>query len=292
MNRSSSQARWIVVPPFRNDLIWREAVCRAAVGSGWRPHDFDLDPTNAPLDDPQAILLTADVQKALDAGASGETISAIISNPGIRFPEVDTAGAAHPHAAWLTDLMAKVSLLPSERIFRAADFTSGPVEVLAGVPIDAPPPSVGHETLSAHLNALTTAVALLDPAIPNARWEPDVFNYDSRSIPGGTRGELDLTGRPRFLISGPYITLPPGRWRAAYRLTFDQAGSRPRFRVDWGSQADYVSEEFVPNQAGVFEIVQDYVWKENAPAELRIIVLEGVFDGRLTFSGAEISRVD
>lgn len=292
MNSSSLQARWIVIPPFRNDLIWRRVVHNAIVDSGWRSHDYDADAVDAPLSDPRTILLTSDVQKAFDAGATKDTVVVIISEPGIRLPDVDMLDAPHPHVASLTDLMAKACRLPADRIFHSSDFADDPVEILDGVHIPKTPSPVENITLPTRLTALNTAVAVLDPTIARARWEPDVFNYDCRSIPGGTRGELDLTGRPRFLISGPYITLPPGRWRAVYQLAFDQAGSRPRFRLDWGSQATYASYDFVPGRAGAFEITQDYLWTENAPAELRIVVLEGVFHGRMNFSGAEIIRVD
>lgn len=287
---SSSRARWIVVPPFRHDVAWREAVTTAVAEAGLRLHDFDAAPQDAPLGDPRAVILTADALQAIEAGVPAEALAGLIAGPGMRLNGDEAPDALPPHIAVLTDLMARVSLLPHDRVFRAADFASAPVEILHGIEVHRPSaaPAVA---LSPRLRAVTEAVALLDPASPQATWAPELFNYDSRMAPGGKCGQLDLTGRPRFMITGPYITLPPGRWRASYRLTFDARGSRPRFRVDWGGQTDFVSEEFTPGRAGVFQIVQEYDWTERAPCELRIIVLEGVFDGRMTFDGAQISRV-
>ena len=51
------------------------------------------------------------------------------------------------------------------------------------------------------------------------------------------------------------------------------------------------SEEFTPGKPGLFEIEMDYIWREPAPAEFRILTLEGVFDGRLIFGGVKVSRI-
>lgn len=287
---SALTARWIVVPTFRNDIAWRGSVVAAAAEAGLHLHDLDAFPESAPFNDPKALILTADAGRAVEAGVAARDLAGVIAGPGMRLDDADDPDALPPHLAVLTDLMARTALLPPDRLFRSADFDAGPVEVLPGL-ILRRPTLTPSSPLSPRLQAVTEAVALLDPIRPQAVWTPDLFNYNSRVVPGGTRGQLDLTGRPRFMITGPYITLPPGRWRATYRLTFDAKGSRPRFRVDWGAQTDYVSEEFTPGRAGVFEIVQEYDWTERAPCELRVIVMEGVFDGRMTFSGAQVSRV-
>lgn len=285
----SLQARWIVLPPFRHDAAWRAALTTAVAEADLRLHDLDADPQNAPLGDPKAVILTADAQQPLAASVPAEALAGLIAGPGMRLDGDEAPDAVPIHIAVYTDLMGRTDLLPAHRLYRNADFASGPVEILAGLRLHRP--TISSPPLSPRLQALTEAVALLDPASPKAVWAPDLFNYDSRIVPGGTRGQLDLTGRPRFMITGPYITMPPGRWRATYRLTFDAKGSRPRFRVDWGGQTDFLSEEFVPGRPGVFEIVQDYVWTERSVCELRVVVMEGVFDGRMTFSGAEIERI-
>ena len=290
MSQSSpTTARWIILPPFRNDLAWRAAVAAAVAEAGLRFHDLDVVPQGAPLSDPRAVILTNDAQQALAAGAASEALAGLIAEPGIRLNGDEAPDALPPQLIAGTDLMARLDLLPLGRLFRAADFASGPVEILPGLTMAAPAPD--KTSLSPRLRAVTEAVALLNPARPEAAWAPELFNYASRTVPGGVPGQLDLTGRPRFMLTGPYITLPPGLWRTTYRLTFDAKGSRPRFRVDWGSQTDFVSEEFTPGRPGVFEIVQEYRWTERAPSELRVVVLEGVFEGQMTFGGVQVSRI-
>lgn len=286
-----TRARWIVLPPFRHDIAWRNAVATAVTRAGLRLYDLDAAPGVPPPNDSNDVILTADARQAAAAGVTAEAVAGLITGSGMRLYGNEAPDELPAHTTIVTELMGAIELLPADRVFRNVDFASEPVEILSGLMLHRPPPEMAP-LLSPRLQALTDAVALLDPEQPHATWAPELFNYDSRKVPGGTRGQLDLTGRPRFMITGPYIAMPKGRWRATYRLTFDDRGSRPRFRIDWGSQADFVSEEFVPGRAGVFEIAQEYIWTEPAPCELRIIVLEGVFDGRMTFSGAQIARID
>ena len=286
-----SHARWIVIPPFRHDIIWREAIAAAIAQASLKLHDLDAFPGVAPPTDSRTVVVTADARQAIAAGVEAGAVAGLITGSGMRLYGDEAPDALPPHTTIVTALMGAIALLPAHRVFRYNDFAAGPLEILPGLALHRPP-RTGESALSPRIQTLLRATALLDPAERKATWAPDLFNYDSRLAPGGASGQLDLTGRPRFLITGPYITMPSGRWRATYQLTFDAKGSRPRFRIDWGSQTDYISKEFVPGRAGVFEIIQEYVWIEPAPCELRVVVLEGVFDGRMTFSGAEIARVE
>lgn len=281
-------ARWVVIPPFQEDAAWRHAVAKAVAAAGLHLHDLDTSPHGLPLNDSDIIVLTSDAHQVIKAGVPPEAV-AVLMDSGLRHAAEENPDALPQHIQMLTTLVGRISLLPPERVFRRNDFASGPVEILKGVWLQ--PPAGAPEPPSYRLRALAEAVTLLDPAQPHATWSPALFNYDSRLSPGGAPGELDLTGRPRFLITGPYIVMPAGRWRVVYRLTFDAAGSRFRFRADWGSATDFVSEEFTPGQAGVFELSQEYDWNGTDPCELRVILFEGVFDGEMTFSGAQVSRV-
>ena len=283
-------ASWVVVPPFHNDAAWRAAIIEAAQAAGRHIHDLDATPEDAPTNAPDVIILTSDVSRPLQAGAPAEMIAGLLTEPGIRLDPHEDPEALPQYIRLLTEQIARLGQLPANRIFRRQDFAGGAAEILPGFML-ALPKATSKPLLTPRLKAVTDAVALLDPTRPQATWAPDLFNYNSRIVAGGSRGELDLTGRPRCLLAGPYIVLPAGRWRATYRLTFDETGSRLRIRVDWGGVEQFLSEEFVPGRPGVFEITQEYDWLEPGPAEIRLILLEGVFDGRMTFSGAEIERI-
>jgi hypothetical protein len=283
-------ASWVVVPPFYDDAVWRAAVVQAAHAAGRRVHDLDAAPDAAPISDPRTVILTSDAAQPIQAGAPAEAIAGLMTGQGIRLDPHEDPDTLPQHIRALTGQIGQIDLLRPDRVFRRKDFTAGAVEIVPGLALRAPE-NQSNPLLSPRLLAVTNAVELLDPAHPQATWAPDLFNYNSRIVSGGTRGDLDLTGRPRCLLAGPYIVLPAGRWRATYRLTFDERASRVRFRVDWGGVEDFLSEEFVPGRPGVFEISQEYDWVEPGPAEIRIIVLEGVFDGRMTFGGARVERI-
>jgi len=283
-------AAWVVVPPFADDKAWRAAVVKAAASAGRRVYDLDATLDAPPVEDPSAVLLTSDAARPMQAGAPAEALAGLMIDSGIRLDPDDDPAALSTDIIRMTDLVGRIALLPPKRIFRRKDFVDGPVEILPKLTLAAPD-AVPERRLSPRHRAIADAVTLLDPTIPRAIWSPALFNYNSRVVAGGGLCAPDPTRRPRRLLAGPYIVLPAGRWRATYRLAFDQGGSRARFRVDWGGVEDYLSEEFRPGRAGVFEVVQDYVWTSPGPAEIRLILLEGVFDGQVVFSDAEISRV-
>lgn len=286
---TSKTASWVVVPPFHHDATWRSAVGQAVQAAGRRVHDFEMAPEGAPTHDPEAVIITSDASQPVMAGAPAEAIAGLIGS-GVRLDPNEDPDALPYHIRALTGQIAQMGLLPPERLFRRRDFAAGAVEILPGIMLR--PPAVSPEPPpSPRLRALADAVELLDPARPQAFWSPELFLYNSRIVSGGSPGELDLTGRPRYLVFGPYVALPAGRWRATYRLTFDEKGSRLPFRLNWGRVEHFASEDFVPGRAGVFEIIQEFTWTELDPAEIRIIQLEGVFDGRMIFSGVEVSRV-
>ena len=124
-------------------------------------------------------------------------------------------------------------------------------------------------------------------------WSPEIFSYDVKCVDLARSGQpFDITGKPRFLISGPYVTMPTGFWKAKIMLGFDDGASRSRFRIDWGEVESYQSQDFYPGRPGCFEIVMSHQWVEAAPAEVRLVQLEGVFDGHVTFGGVEITAGD
>jgi hypothetical protein len=284
-------ASWVVVPPFHHDAAWRASVIEAVRAAGRRAYDYEIAPVGAPVHDPEVVIITADATQPIMAGAPAEAIAGLIVGVGVRLDPGEDPDALPHHIRALTAQIAQMGLLPPERLYRRGDFAAGAIEILPGIMLQ--PPAAGAELPpSPRRRALADAVALLDPATPQAFWAPDLFLYESRLTPGGGPGDLDLTGRPRHLVCGPSIALPAGRWRATYRLTFDQSGGQLPFRLGWGRFEELESEDFVPGRPGVFEIVQEFIWTETAPAEIRISQLGGAFDGRMTFSGVKVSRVD
>jgi len=121
-------------------------------------------------------------------------------------------------------------------------------------------------------------------------WSPESFRYDMREA---ERREvvhrMDVAGRARHLVWGPYDVLPAGRWQVTARLTFDRWSCRHKYYLEFGAVADFTRHEFSPGCEGVFEFVTEHSWDEDAKAELRIVMIESSLGGIFDFQGAELT---
>jgi hypothetical protein len=95
---------------------------------------------------------------------------------------------------------------------------------------------------------------------------------------------VDITGRVRALLYGPYISVPPGNWTAEVVLGFSQEATDVNFLVDIlvaGTQICATSIQ--PTRQGVYSVNLSFVIGEgNAhPLEFRVINEKPAFDGRV-----------
>lgn len=266
-----TRERWIVLPHSRDQHAWRYVI------------GAELD-KNASRDG-SAYRFTENVAEALASGADHDSIAAIIS----MVPPGDPAFLADPdtrHAevAQRTRLASDLIRLRPDRVFGPTHFHAGAVELFSGLTVAAPkaPAVTPYET------ALALALESFGSARRSAIWRRDLFSYPTPPMANEPPYTFDLTGRPKFLVFGPYLTMPPGTWTARFGLTFDAPSTRHRYRADWGGVTEYQSIEFRPERPGRYQIELTHEWTEAAPCELRLLSMEGVFEGRVTFSGAEV----
>lgn len=268
--------RWIVLPPSRDKEDWRQAI-NAAI-------------ERSPLLQTSNFILTEHVADAVESGADPDSIAAIISptcpgDPSL-LANLDTR---HLEVALKTQHVGDLLQLRPDRVFGPTAFEAGAVEIFPGLSI-APPKTDYVPT--PYETALAAALELFGAGRRSTPWSCDLFAYRYPSLDGEPPYTFDLTGRPKFMVFGPYIVMPAGAWHARLKVAFNQAASRYRYRMDWGGEQDFESIDFSPGRAGVFEIELTYHWKDPAPCELRLLVVEGVFDGQMTFMGATISQVE
>jgi len=117
-------------------------------------------------------------------------------------------------------------------------------------------------------------------------WPPDLFVF-----PEGD-GSIDLTGRARIVVHGPYKVLKPGRWRIRARFEVGIEGFPVPVRLEWGGAHDVAGETVHLDAPGLYEMSLDYAWPQGGLAALRLWVAQPIFAGRLTFLGAEVERLD
>lgn len=117
-------------------------------------------------------------------------------------------------------------------------------------------------------------------------WEPDLF-YTSADQAGSTPlpavGPIDITGRPRAFIYGPYVNLPPGSWSADIALGFSAEAAGMSFFIEVCAGAQLASTHVQPNGEQVIETRLQFSIDEatSMPVEIRIFNERAAFDGRV-----------
>jgi hypothetical protein len=115
----------------------------------------------------------------------------------------------------------------------------------------------------------------------NLVWAPKLF------IVGDTHqrlnGPIDITGRGRCLIYGPYIRLPPGRWTADVAVACAELGGDKDFTVDVATTVKlYEVSISVVDQGGVHTSLPFVLDPANESAvEVRVSINQAAFEGRL-----------
>lgn len=289
----ASEAFWLVLTPSVDYRGWVKAIQAAADDAGWRVISEQED---GPADGgPQRLVITDDAQRALAARPRG--IVAIVAEPGSA-PEAVTEMYEIPvaeqkwHASML--LARALSLAPDHRVVTAVELATRPARiVLFDVLTVAPPESRAEFPKDA---AAAAAFKLYWDVPGNLRdpveWAESLFTYCPKAAGNlPATGVLDITGRPRMLVHGPYLAMPKGRWRGSMRFGVDKDAARHEYRLDWGIRTATVSEHAVPGQPGLYELTLEFDWTEVDVAEIRVILMEGAFSGAMVFQSMTVTRV-
>lgn len=296
-NRTPSEPIWLVLTPSADDVEWRSAIRAGVEAAGLVLRDADRE-VPASTDIPEReVWLTCDCNVVESFGRT--PVAALVPRP-----ETAAEAVAEMLGLFPQQSMTQASLLVARavsldqrrtRVFTARDITAAggrPLVLLDGlsvVPPDARTVETPRPAVRAALDAFSGGVPVREQQIV---WSERIFRYDQKAARSANQlGELDVTGRPRILIYGPYLALPPGRWRTRVRFLVDAAAASKEFRIDWGSSKDFSSLSISPPHAGVFEAELDHDWHAADVGEIRFWLMEGAFDGILHFLGANVSLV-
>lgn len=134
----------------------------------------------------------------------------------------------------------------------------------------------------------TQAPALLSSP---ARWDRKIFR--TLETPDKVCPEvIDITGRARCLIYGPYVQLAQGLWRATVSFELCEEAARRSFTVQLGSlKSGFATVELpqgVPGRHDV-EVLQNV--SDGEAVEVRVWVKTAAFHGELRFLGVAIEPV-
>lgn len=282
MTTPMPNADWIVLPEQQGRQAWIAALQAAAARSGRRLHDTDHG--DAPAEADRALLLTASAEKALGRQPDARRIAAILDTPDVIVPEGVDQARRHGIVHLATQNFARLALLPRNRVFGPDVVDSGALRLFPDLDVMRPE---GTRTAP---GPMTRALEIYSQG--KATWSGEVLSWLQPPMHAGGFSTLDLTGRPRTIVHGPYFEIPAGRWKATFTLSVDDHSARYLFRADWGGIEVYSSQEFRPWRSGVFEIEMVHDWAAPGAVEFRLLVMEGVFHGEISLSDLTVVRVD
>lgn len=144
-----------------------------------------------------------------------------------------------------------------------------------------------------HPSVSESPLALFDDtaAGTTANWHPRWFAYSGGFEGSVDEPRIDMTGRMRPMVHGPYIRLPAGRWKVNLDFTVDPEKAHAPLLFEWGSGADYCRIMAEIRYRGIYSVSLDRIWPEADAAQLRIWPAHPVFEGQFGFRGCRVTRM-
>lgn len=118
-------------------------------------------------------------------------------------------------------------------------------------------------------------------------WQRELFILYDDGAQRAT-GIVDIAGRPRCLIYGPYIHLAPGRWTVRVVLGFSPDAAGNTFLVDAYADRQLGHTIVVPGRGGVYAADIDFLIDQQSPQglEIRVFVTNENARGQLALGHA------
>jgi hypothetical protein len=103
-------------------------------------------------------------------------------------------------------------------------------------------------------------------------------------------GSIDITGRSRCLIFGPYFVVPPGSWTAHIRLGCSREALGMAFFIEIVTGKQLASSLVRVTADGIFKVSLEFVMEDldNDPLQIRVYNHRAAFDGRLALLSVDI----
>jgi hypothetical protein len=127
--------------------------------------------------------------------------------------------------------------------------------------------------------------------LTNITWERELFFIGDQPNETATR-PIDVTGRARCLIYGPYIMLPPGSWSVSVLLGFSKEAAERGYVVEIVAGTHLSRVNLRPEGGGVFEanLALSIEASIDHPVEVRLFSEQASFDGKLAIGQVTLRR--
>ncbi|PZO05390.1 MAG: hypothetical protein DCF28_03875 [Alphaproteobacteria bacterium] len=279
--------------PSSTETEWTDAIRRRASDIGWNVHDLAVA-EEWPLEPPSgsSVFFTTEI----------EGVEKLDPTRWIILTEDPTESAAVVGASLGVDPFVQISLVrTSIRLASSASVAAREtdVEVLDARAerlllsdfgwVDRAPQTaaVAGGTARGPLDIFTT---LPIPIGASADWCPTIFSYPAGPNMEGGTPDIDLTGRARLLLFGPYICLPKGLWSIDIDASIDTQTSTIALMFEWGAGDRFVSHRTSVSTAGQYRITLNRRWDVLEQAQVRIWLTLPLFQGRLTLNRCRVTR--
>ena len=118
------------------------------------------------------------------------------------------------------------------------------------------------------------------PVGASAEWPAELMWAAGEPVCALSDQYIDLTGRRRLLAFGPFIMLPPGRWRVQAILEVKIESSPVVLNMEWGVEGG-ASEDFTVSESGIYRVVLEQAWKSSTVPQFKLILQQAAFSGYL-----------
>ena len=281
----------IYFTPSPSEAIWREALLSTATSAGWRVNGAGPTAATASGKAPGTLWFAScetdvSASAAVDWLVFGDSPSAALA------AAVSVAGGV-----MTAPVLSSAIWHTAQRFATASVLASNGARVLdaAAMALDLPRLGVVRRadaatTTPTEATALDVYLTLPPVSGAKALWQPDLFTYPAGRMAAAPL-QVDLTGRPRILVYGPHIDLPPGNWRATVRLDVDPEGGQLRLRLEWGQGTRMATASVTIKEPGRYAIRLNQDWLDPGAAEMRLWLDEASFGGRLTLLDVQVERL-
>ncbi|NBW10313.1 MAG: hypothetical protein EBR82_20015 [Caulobacteraceae bacterium] len=283
----------VVITPCRDEGGWRAALRRAAAIADWDYRDY-WGEGDQPVDPSRPTLVVTLNEATLGALVVTDWVALtappaeVLARSKSQFDLDDAAALLHAASRLTT-----ASFLG--QVGAALYQTSAPAIDIPGLGSVSRSQDAAQPTLPAVQDDAVSALRIFDQVPPpvgaSAFWPASIFSRFDDPTPGAAAQTIDLTGRGRILIHGPYLSIPAGRWRVTFDFEFEiPVGSAP-FRFEWGEVADVVFHDARARESGRYSISLERDWPATGRAEVRVWLYHAVFQGDFRLIGCTVERL-
>jgi hypothetical protein len=155
-------------------------------------------------------------------------------------------------------------------------------------------PGAGHDSLPQDIRAIALDVlkprngAIMRMPVTQMIWPLRTFLLADRQGENAA-GEIELVGRARCVIYGPYFHLPPGEWTARFSLRIDKEIYGQIFTIEVHNSELLSKIRIRPSKTGTFLAQARFlVERAKEPIEIRLFTESGAIEGTIDHWSVEL----